>query len=145
MRSSATRGSSASAPAWITTRSPGEASGGKRAARRPISARIAAPIPRPWRPSATEPTVQAFAIQSRLTIAAPRRASDSSFIISTIASASCGRGGRSAKPGLETGQRGARKVPGRPGELLAKPLSTSERAVDKSAATGRKGRSMAES
>jgi len=46
---------------------------------------------------------------------------------------------------LETGQRGARKVPGRPGELLAKPLSASERAVDKSAATGRKGRSEAES
>jgi Family of unknown function (DUF6411) len=46
---------------------------------------------------------------------------------------------------LEAGQRGARHVPGPAGDMLQKPLSSAERAVDKSAAAGRKGRSEAES
>ena len=46
---------------------------------------------------------------------------------------------------LEVGRNTAGKVPGRPGDLLEKPFSSAERAVDKSAAAGRKGRSKAES
>jgi Family of unknown function (DUF6411) len=46
---------------------------------------------------------------------------------------------------LEAGRRTARRAPGRSGELLEKPFSSAERAVDKSAAAGRKGRSKAES
>ena len=41
------------------------------------------------------------------------------------------------------GARGAAHAPGRLGRWLSKPFTTSERAVDKSAATGRRGRSKA--
>lgn len=46
---------------------------------------------------------------------------------------------------LEAGRRVAGQVPGKPGDLLQKPFSSAERAVDKSAAAGRKGRARAES
>ena len=41
---------------------------------------------------------------------------------------------------LTTGQRTAGKAPGKLGRWLQKPFSSSRRAADKSAATGRKGR-----
>jgi hypothetical protein len=41
---------------------------------------------------------------------------------------------------LEAGQRGAGHVPGPVGRWLQKPLQTSERAADRSASTGRRGR-----
>jgi hypothetical protein len=41
---------------------------------------------------------------------------------------------------LSLGGRGAGKAPGRLGRWLRKPFSTSQRAADKSAATGRRGR-----
>jgi hypothetical protein len=42
---------------------------------------------------------------------------------------------------LTGGQRAAGKAPGKLGEWLQKPFSSSRKAADKSAATGRKGRS----
>jgi hypothetical protein len=45
---------------------------------------------------------------------------------------------------LEVGQKGARRAPGPLGRLLHKSLRSAERAVDKSAAAGRRGRSKAE-
>ena len=42
---------------------------------------------------------------------------------------------------LGTGGRVAGKAPGRLGRWLSKPFTTSQRAVSKSASTGRKGRS----
>ena len=42
---------------------------------------------------------------------------------------------------LSAGGRGASHAPGRLGRWLSKPFSTSRRAADKSAATGRRGRS----
>jgi Family of unknown function (DUF6411) len=42
---------------------------------------------------------------------------------------------------LTTGERAAGKAPGKLGEWLRKPFSSSRKAADKSAATGRKGRS----
>ena len=48
------------------------------------------------------------------------------------------RGGQ--KP-LMAGQRGAHKAPGRLGRWLAKPFSSSSKAVSKSGSTGRRGRS----
>jgi Family of unknown function (DUF6411) len=53
----------------------------------------------------------------------------------------------SAKPqrgvdaGFNAGARGAGKAPGKLGTWLAKPFRTSRKAADKSAATGRRGRS----
>jgi hypothetical protein len=53
----------------------------------------------------------------------------------------------SAKPqrgvdaGFSAGARGAGKAPGKLGTWLAKPFRTSRKAADKSAATGRRGRS----
>jgi Family of unknown function (DUF6411) len=41
---------------------------------------------------------------------------------------------------LGGGQRGASHAPGRLGRWLQKPFSSSQRAADKSAATGRRGR-----
>ena len=42
---------------------------------------------------------------------------------------------------LGTGQRTAGKAPGKLGQWMQKPFSSSRKAADKSAATGRKGRS----
>lgn len=44
---------------------------------------------------------------------------------------------------LEVGQKGASKAPGKIGEFLSKPFSKSRKAVSKSGAKGRKGRSKA--
>jgi Family of unknown function (DUF6411) len=41
---------------------------------------------------------------------------------------------------LGAGSRGASHAPGKLGRLLSKPFSTSRRAADKSASTGRRGR-----
>jgi hypothetical protein len=41
---------------------------------------------------------------------------------------------------LEAGRRGAGHAPGRLGRWLGKPFGASERAADKSASTGRRGR-----
>ena len=42
---------------------------------------------------------------------------------------------------MELGQRGAEKAPGKLGDLLAKPFKTSRKAIRKSGAKGREGRS----
>ena len=42
---------------------------------------------------------------------------------------------------LGFGRRGAGKAPGKAGELLQKPFSSSQKAVSKSGSTGRRGRS----
>jgi uncharacterized protein DUF6411 len=47
------------------------------------------------------------------------------------------RGGQKA---LGFGSRGARKAPGKLGRWLSKPFQTSQKAVSKSAGTGRRGR-----
>jgi hypothetical protein len=47
---------------------------------------------------------------------------------------------RAADKGFSLGARGGRKAPGKLGKWLSKPFRTSQKAVDRSAATGRKGR-----
>jgi hypothetical protein len=47
---------------------------------------------------------------------------------------------RGADKAFGLGARGGRKAPGKLGKWLAKPFTTSQKAVDKSAATGRRGR-----
>jgi hypothetical protein len=52
------------------------------------------------------------------------------------------RGGQKV---MSTGSRGASKAPGKLGRWLAKPFSTSSRAISKSGAAGRRGRSKVSS
>lgn len=47
------------------------------------------------------------------------------------------RGGQGV---LRLGRRGAGKVPGKAGELAAKPFGSAQKAVSKSGSTGRRGR-----